>query len=106
MTEAAQISRELLSEAQLAGAKTALSQWEVSAAELKRTYEFQNFVEAFGFMTQAALCAEKLDHHPDWQNVYGTVVVVLNTHGRGGVTQLDVELALQMEKIAGAIANS
>ncbi len=106
MTEAVRISRKLLDEAQLASTKTVLPSWEVTTTALKRTYEFQNFVEAFGFMAQAALCAEKLDHHPDWQNVYRTVVITLNTHDRGGVTQLDVELAQQMEKIAGAIASS
>ena len=98
----AKISRERLDEAQLSEARTALVGWEVSSEALRRTYEFKDFVAAFGFMAQAALCAERLDHHPDWSNVYRTVNVVLNTHDQGGVTGLDVELAKQMDEIAAA----
>ncbi len=98
-----EISRELLTEAELSQARTQLPGWEVSGEVLRRTYEFENFVAAFGFMAQAALCAERLDHHPDWSNVYRTVNVSLNTHDRGGVTHLDVELATQMELIASGL---
>ncbi|MDE5444994.1 4a-hydroxytetrahydrobiopterin dehydratase [Bradyrhizobium sp. CSA207] len=65
-----------------------------------KTFVFKDFNEAFGFMTRAALVAEKLDHHPEWRNVYKTVEVVLSTHDAGGVTGLDIELAKAMNAIA------
>lgn len=65
-----------------------------------KTFVFKDFNEAFGFMTRAALIAEKMDHHPEWRNVYKTVEVVLSTHDAGGVTSLDVELAAAMNAIA------
>ena len=67
---------------------------------ITRTFIFKDFNEAFGFMTRAALVAEKKDHHPEWKNVYKTVEVVLATHDAGGVTRLDVELARAMNGIA------
>jgi 4a-hydroxytetrahydrobiopterin dehydratase len=70
---------------------------------IRKVYRFRNFVEAFGFMSRAALWAEKLDHHPEWFNVYRTVDVTLSTHDAGGLTKLDVELATQMDALgAGA----
>lgn len=66
-----------------------------------KTFIFKDFNEAFGFMTRAALVAEKMDHHPEWRNVYKTVEVVLSTHDAGGVTALDVDLARAMNAIAG-----
>jgi 4a-hydroxytetrahydrobiopterin dehydratase len=65
-----------------------------------KTFVFKNFSVAFGFMTRAALAAEKLDHHPEWRNVYRTVEVVLSTHDAGGVTALDLALARAMDDIA------
>jgi 4a-hydroxytetrahydrobiopterin dehydratase len=65
-----------------------------------KTFVFGNFVEAFGFMTQVALVAEKMDHHPEWSNVYKTVNVLLTTHDAGGLTSKDVELARAMEAAA------
>lgn len=65
-----------------------------------KTFVFKDFNEAFGFMTRAALVAEKMDHHPEWRNVYKTVEVALSTHDAGGVTKLDVELAAAMNAIA------
>ena len=59
---------------------------------MKKTYVFDNFVEAFGFMTRAALWAEKLNHHPEWFNVYKTVEVTLTTHDIGGLSALDAKL--------------
>jgi 4a-hydroxytetrahydrobiopterin dehydratase len=67
---------------------------------IARTFVFKDFNEAFGFMSRAALVAEKSDHHPEWRNVYKTVEVVLATHDAGGVTALDVELAKAMNAIA------
>jgi 4a-hydroxytetrahydrobiopterin dehydratase len=79
-----------------------LSGWtEVSGREaIARTFTFKDFNEAFGFMSRAALVAEKKDHHPEWRNVYKTVEVVLATHDAGGVTRLDIELAKSMNAIA------
>jgi len=68
---------------------------------ITRTYRFKGFVEAFGFMTRAALWAEKLDHHPEWSNVYGTVTVTLTTHDAGGLSDLDVTLARKLDELAG-----
>ena len=68
---------------------------------IKKTYVFGNFVEAFGFMSQTALQAEKLNHHPEWSNVYKTVVVTLTTHDADGLSKLDAQLGAIMDKIAG-----
>jgi 4a-hydroxytetrahydrobiopterin dehydratase len=67
---------------------------------IAKTFIFKDFNEAFGFMTRAALIAEKLDHHPEWSNVYKKVEVTLATHDAGGVTELDIELAEAMDKLA------
>ena len=69
---------------------------------ITRKFTFKNFNEAFGFMTRAALVAEKMDHHPEWSNVYKTVDVTLSTHDAGGLTELDIRLAEAMDKIAGS----
>src|SRR4030081_1573476 len=68
---------------------------------ITKTFVFADFNAAFGFMTRAALVAEKLDHHPEWFNVYKTVEVTLSTHDAGGLTELDVTLAEAMDKMAG-----
>jgi len=67
---------------------------------IARIFTFKDFNEAFGFMTRAALVAEKNDHHPEWRNVYKTVEVVLTTHDAGGVTRRDIDLASAMDAIA------
>ena len=84
-------------------ALTKLKGWsEVDGRDaIARTFVFKDFNEAFGFMTRAALVAEKNDHHPEWRNVYKTVEVVLTTHDAGGVTWRDVALAEAMNRIAG-----
>ena len=69
---------------------------------ITRKFVFKDFNEAFGFMARAALVAEKLDHHPEWFNVYKTVEVTLSTHDAGGLTELDVKLAEAMNALAGA----
>ena len=75
---------------------------EVSGRDaITRKFVFRDFNEAFGFMTRAALIAEKMDHHPEWFNVYKTVEVTLSTHDAGGLTELDVKLAASMDKLAG-----
>ena len=64
---------------------------------IQKTFQFTNFNEAFGFMTRAALMAEKMDHHPEWFNVYNRVEVTLTTHDAGGVTKKDTKLAAFMD---------
>jgi 4a-hydroxytetrahydrobiopterin dehydratase len=68
---------------------------------ITKKFVFADFNQAFGFMTRAALVAEKLDHHPEWFNVYKNVEVTLSTHDAGGLTELDVKLAETMDKLAG-----
>ena len=86
--------------------KTALSRlkgWsEVPGRDaITRKFVFADFNQAFGFMMRAALVAEKLDHHPEWFNVYKTVEVTLSTHDAGGLTERDIKLAEAMDKLAG-----
>jgi 4a-hydroxytetrahydrobiopterin dehydratase len=77
-----------------------LEGWERQEDKLHKTFVFADFNEAWGFMSRAALIAEKMDHHPDWSNVYRTVKVDLNTHDVGGITALDIELARAMNRLA------
>lgn len=67
---------------------------------ITRSFQFANFVEAFGWMTRVALHAEKLNHHPEWSNVYRTVQVRLTTHDAGGLTDLDRRLAEKMDRLS------
>lgn len=77
--------------------------WKMVAGRdaITKTYQFANFVAAFGWMTRAAIWAEKLDHHPEWFNVYRTVTVTLTTHDCDGLSGLDVALAQKMDGLAG-----
>lgn len=81
----------------------ALEGWAIAedGLSIQRRFTFRNFSEAFAFMTRSALAAEKLDHHPEWTNVYKTVDVRLSTHDVGGLTGLDIELARRMNRYAG-----
>jgi 4a-hydroxytetrahydrobiopterin dehydratase len=81
-----------------AGARGAA--WEQQADRIRRTFRFPDFVTAFGFMAEVALIAERMNHHPEWFNVYGTVRVELSTHDAGGLTELDFELARAMSEVA------
>lgn len=76
--------------------------WTLKGGKLHREFRFAGFSEAFGFMSRVALAAEKLDHHPDWTNVWNRVDVSLDTHDSGGITELDFRLAAEMDKIAGS----
>lgn len=67
---------------------------------ISRSFKFRDFNEAFGFMTRAALLAERMDHHPEWFNVWNRVDVTLSTHDAGGLTELDIKLAAAMDKLA------
>ncbi len=66
-----------------------------------KTYKFTGFVDAFGFMTRAALFAEKWNHHPEWSNIYNRVVVTLTSHDVGGISAQDVKLAQKLDALAG-----
>jgi 4a-hydroxytetrahydrobiopterin dehydratase len=81
-----------------------LSGWsEVKGRDaIAKTFVFADFNAAFGFMTRVALVAEKMDHHPEWSNVYKTVNVTLSTHDAGGLTELDIKLAEAMDKFAAS----
>jgi len=68
---------------------------------IAKKFVFKDFNQAFGFMSRAALVAEKMDHHPEWFNVYKNVEVTLSTHDAGGLTDLDIKLAQAMDEIAG-----
>lgn len=80
--------------------------WTASPGErdaIQRTFKFADFNAAFGFMTRVAILADKLDHHPEWFNVYNRVEVTLATHDADGVTELDVKLASFMNDLAGGL---
>lgn len=83
-------------------ALASLADWSYDATDkaLKKTYTFGDFSEAWAFMNRAALLAEKMDHHPEWFNVYNRVEVKMTTHDADGVTELDVTMATAMEKFA------
>lgn len=96
------LSRDPLDAEAIAKALADLPGWMHDAAgrRLAKTFTFAHFRAAFGFMTEVALEAEKLDHHPDWSNVYRTVEIALSTHDAGGITALDIALAGRIETIA------
>ena len=80
--------------------ENALAPWVINDGKLNRRYDFSTFSDAFGFMTQAALECEILCHHPRWVNVWNVVEIGLYTHGAGGLTHLDFDLASRMEPLA------
>ncbi len=90
-----------LSEQEIAAELKKLGGWKVINGNLHRVFEFKDFSAAFGFMTQVAIAAEKMDHHPDWSNSWNKVTVDLCTHSAGGLTKNDFELAGKMLQISG-----
>ena len=95
---------DLIASSNLAEQMKRLSGWQLrdDGKAISRQFKFSNFNAAFGFMTRAAMAAEKMDHHPEWSNVYNRVDVTLTTHDRDGITDLDIDLAEAMDKIAAA----
>ena len=85
---------------EIASALTALPAWSVVHKKLHREYTFADFIHAFGFMATAAIAIEKMNHHPEWSNVWNRVTVDLTTHDSGGITANDVKLAQLLEKLA------
>lgn len=94
---------EKLSEAdhKVALAELQVSGWSPVAGRdaIHKTFQFKNFVQAFGWLTQVAIWAEKLNHHPEWSNIYKTVEVTLSTHDADGLTELDIKLARKMDSL-------
>jgi 4a-hydroxytetrahydrobiopterin dehydratase len=78
--------------------------WTIEQGALTRTFTFADFVTAFGFMASSAIVAERLNHHPEWSNVYSRVTVRLTTHDVGGISELDFELAATMSELAAGTA--
>ncbi|MCK6574561.1 4a-hydroxytetrahydrobiopterin dehydratase [Myxococcota bacterium] len=89
-----------LTPAEVAAALASLPAWRREGDALAREYVFGDFGEAFAFMARVALLAERLDHHPDWRNVWSRVEVRLTTHDAGGITERDVVLAREMDRVS------
>jgi 4a-hydroxytetrahydrobiopterin dehydratase len=89
-----------LTDAEIAERLPKLVKWTVTGGRLHREYQFKDFTKAFGFMSSVALLAEKRDHHPDWSNAYGKVVIDLTTHSVGGITDKDFELAGAIDSLS------
>ena len=101
------MKQEKLDEAAIAEKLAAAEGWvlDEDGLGIRKSFKFRTFIQAFGFMTEAAIAAEKLNHHPEWFNVYNRVDVRLTTHDAGGLSELDFKLAAAMEKAAaGRIA--
>ena len=73
--------------------------WIIDNKTIKKEFKFENFIEAFGFMSKVALLSEKIDHHPDWQNIYNKVKINLTTHDKGGITTNDTKLAESIDRL-------
>ncbi|NKI17305.1 4a-hydroxytetrahydrobiopterin dehydratase [Spongiibacter sp. KMU-166] len=82
-----------LTEHEIEDALKKLPNWQREGDTLRREFQFKNFLDAFAFMTKVAICAEKIDHHPNWSNSYNKVVISLTTHDVGGLTPRDLALA-------------
>jgi len=89
-----------LTDAEVTKRLSSIPGWTLANGKLHRDFKFENFVQAFSFMTSVALVAEKADHHPEWFNVYNQVKVDLATHDAGGITDNDFALAEAMSKLA------
>src|SRR5918912_2977788 len=88
-----------LSESEIESEVTKISGWKLVNGKLNKSFEFKNFIEAFGFMTKVAMQAEKMNHHPEWFNVYNKVKIDLVTHDVSGISNYDIKLANAINKI-------
>ena len=95
------VERRVLNEDEIRMALGDLPGWSLEGGKLHRELRFDDFSAAWGFMCRAALVAEKLDHHPEWFNVYSTVRIDLSTHDVGGVSPFDVEFARRVNALLG-----
>ena len=91
-----------LSDQEIAAELERLKGWTIQQGKLHRTFEFKDFVHAFGFMASVALASEAINHHPDWSNSWNKVTVDLITHSIGGLSRSDFELAGKIQKLYGA----
>jgi 4a-hydroxytetrahydrobiopterin dehydratase len=91
--------KEKLTDKEITTAIAELPEWKVVDGKLNRAFKFKNFVEAFAYMTKVAIVAEKMDHHPEFFNVYNRVVIDLSTHDVDGISALDVELAKKINTL-------
>ena len=89
----------LLQDGELNELVVKIPNWEIKSKHIQREFNFANFIEAFAFMTKVALISEKYNHHPNWENVYAKVIIKLNTHDLGGITNLDQTLASEINKL-------
>lgn len=89
-----------LSEKEITQQVAKLDGWKVVNGKVNKTFKFDDFVQAFGFMTKVAMEAEKMNHHPEWFNVYSTVRIDLVTHDVGGISNYDIKLAETIDRIA------
>jgi 4a-hydroxytetrahydrobiopterin dehydratase len=89
-----------MSEKEITHELTKLPGWNFENGKLHRAFQFADFIEAFGFMSRAAIVAESMGHHPDWSNAWNRVTVDLSTHSIGGISRLDFELASKMQAFA------
>jgi 4a-hydroxytetrahydrobiopterin dehydratase len=92
-----------LTQKEIRTALTGLRGWKLVKSKLHREYKFADFMHAFGFMTTSALAIERMNHHPEWFNVYNKVVVDLSTHDVGGVSEKDIALARILDNFAGRL---
>ena len=90
-----------LTDAQIQENLAQVDGWTIEEGKLHKAFQFDNFIAAFGFMTQLALVAESLNHHPEWFNVYNRVTIDLTTHDAGGISELDFQWAKQADAISG-----
>jgi len=88
-----------LSDAEIPVRLASLPGWTLAGGKLRREFVFRDFADAFGFMTRVALVAEKLDHHPDWENSWNRVVIAITSHAEGGITDTCVELATRVNAL-------
>ncbi len=89
-----------LNDTEIAEHMKALPGWELGANRIRRVFRFKDFVEAFAWMAGVAIVAEKMNHHPEWRNVWATVEVELTTHDAGGLTESDMKLASKMDELS------
>lgn len=94
------MARKKLTESEIQKSLEKLDGWTVENGKLHKEFQFDNFVSAFGFMTQLALIAESMNHHPEWFNVYNRVTIDMSTHDADGITELDIKFAEHADALA------
>ena len=99
LTVMSQMKYKKLSGSELEELVKTMNGWQLKEGKMQKSFRFSDFIEAFGFMTRIALEAEKINHHPEWSNVYNTVTIKLSTHDAGAITDYDVKLANIIDKI-------